>query len=218
MTAPLDTLVHRLRPSAGEPEGAIVLLHGRGTGESDLHPLLDLLDPERRLVGITPGAPLALPPGGRHWYVVQRVGYPDPDTFHGSFDLLAQWLDALPGAIGVPWERVVLGGFSQGTAMTYALGLGAGRRRPAGLIGLSGFIPRVPGFELDLETARDLPVAIGHGTHDPIIGIEFGREAKAILEQAGAQVTYRESPMAHSVDPGFIHELAGWVHQTLPPA
>jgi phospholipase/carboxylesterase len=218
VTAPLDTLAHRLRPSAGEPDGALVLLHGRGTDESDLHPLLDLLDPERRLVGITPRAPLALPPGGRHWYVVRQVGYPDPETFRGSVDLLADWLDALPEAIGVPWERVVLGGFSQGTAMTYALGLGAGRPRPAGLIGLSGFIPQVPGFELDLETARGLPVAIGHGTRDPIIGVEFGREAKQVLEQAGAQVTYRESPMAHSVDPGFLHELAGWVARAVPPA
>jgi phospholipase/carboxylesterase len=218
MSAALDSLPHRIRPSAAEPQGALVLLHGRGTDETDLHPLLALLDPERRLVGITPRAPLSLPPGGWHWYVVRRVGYPDPETFQASYDLLAGWLDALPEATGVPWERTVLGGFSQGAAMTYALGLGAGRPRPAGLVALSGFVPEVPGFELDLRRATDLPVAIGHGTHDPIIGADFGRAARAVLEEAGARVTYRESPMAHSVDPSFLHELADWVQLAIPPA
>jgi phospholipase/carboxylesterase len=217
LTASLDTLVHRIRPSAGEPEGALVLLHGRGTDENDLHPLLDVLDPDRRLVGVTPRAPLALPPGGWHWYVVRQVGHPDPETFSGSYALLDEWLDALPGATGAPWERTVLGGFSQGTAMSHALALGAGRRRPAGLIALSGFIPEVPGFDLDLEHARGLPVAIGHGTHDPVIGVEFGRSARAKLEEAGADVAYRESPMAHSVDPAFLHELAGWVRDAVTP-
>jgi predicted esterase len=46
-------LVHRIRPAAGEPEGALVLLHGRGTSADDLFPLLDALDPERRRLGVT---------------------------------------------------------------------------------------------------------------------------------------------------------------------
>ena len=61
------SLEARVRPAAGEAEGALVLLHGRGADELDLFPLLDLFDPERRLVGATPRAPLALPPGGWHW-------------------------------------------------------------------------------------------------------------------------------------------------------
>ena len=55
-------------PAAGEPEGALVLFHGRGADENDLFPLLDALDPERRLLGVTPRGPLSLPPGGAHWY------------------------------------------------------------------------------------------------------------------------------------------------------
>ena len=84
------------RPAAGEPEGALVLLHGRGADEHDLFPLLDALDPERRLHGYTPRAPLALPPGGAHWYVVPRVGYPDPATFAEGYGALTEWFDALP--------------------------------------------------------------------------------------------------------------------------
>jgi len=76
-----DPLVALWREPAGEPEGALVLLHGRGADEHDLYPLLDLLDPERRLLGVTPGGPLHLPPGGRHWYALGGIPTPDPETF-----------------------------------------------------------------------------------------------------------------------------------------
>src|SRR5918998_6969581 len=167
--AGIDDLVHRIRDPRGEPEGALVLLHGRGTSEDDLFPLLDELDPDRRLVGVAPRGPLELPPGGSHWYVVRRVGFPDPASFEPTMEKLTAWFDALPDAIGVPVERTVLGGFSQGAVMSYALGLGAGRPRPAALVALSGFIPTVEGFELDLDGELP-PVAIGHGTWDPVIG------------------------------------------------
>jgi phospholipase/carboxylesterase len=200
------------REPAGEPEGALVLFHGRGADEHDLVPLLDVLDPERRLLGLTPRGPLSLPPGGAHWYVVPRVGYPDPETFHESYRLASEWLDALP----VPLERTVLGGFSQGAVMSFALGLGSARPRPAGIVAFSGFVPTVDGWEPDYAGAP--PVAIGHGTYDPIIPVEFGRRARAALEAAGAEVTYRESPLPHAIDPRYAAELAGWVEQRLRPA
>jgi phospholipase/carboxylesterase len=199
-----------VRPPREEPEGALVLLHGRGTDEHDLFPLIDLLDPERRLVGVTPRGPLSLPPGGAHWYVVRAIGYPDPDTFRASFEALSSWLEALPAELGFPPDRLVLGGFSQGCVMSYALALGPSAARPVALIALSGFIPTVDGFELDL-TGRRLPVAIGHGTFDPIIPVQFGREARDLLERAGFDVTYRETPMAHSVDPDYLTELGAWL-------
>jgi phospholipase/carboxylesterase len=204
------SLTSRVREPDGEPEGALVLFHGRGADENDLFPLLDVLDPERRLLGVTPRGPFSLPPGGAHWYVVPRVGYPDHDTFHASYAQAAEWLEGL----GIPPERTILGGFSQGAVMTFALGLGPGRPRYAGLIGLSGFVPVVEGWEPDLD--RDLPpVAIGHGTYDPIIDVEFGRRARDLLEAAGADVTYRESPMPHAIDPRFAAELPGWIRRAL---
>jgi phospholipase/carboxylesterase len=203
------SLVHRLRPPAGEAEGALVLFHGRATSEDDLFPLLDELDPERRLLGVTPRGPLSLPPGGAHWYAIRQIGYPDPDTFHATYSGGGNWLDELLAEHGIPIERTILGGFSQGAVMTYAFGLSADRPRPAGLITLSGFIPTVEGFELG--DATGVPVAIGHGTYDPVIGVQFGRAARERLERAGADVTYRESPMAHSIDPAYLDELRGWV-------
>ena len=206
----LDSLAYRLRPAAAEPQGALVLFHGRGADEHDLFPLLDVLDPERRLVGATPRGPLALPPGGAHWYVVREIGFPDKETFDASYQLASSWLDAFVDETGVPPDRTVLGGFSQGAVMTYALALGSSRPRPAGLIALSGFIPTVEGFELDLTPPLP-PVAIGHGIYDPVISVEWSRRARQLLEEAGADVLYREYPLPHAIDPSYLSELASWL-------
>ena len=212
----LDSLAYRLRPADGTPDGALVLFHGRGADENDLFPLLDFLDPQRRLIGATPRAPLSLPPGGAHWYVVREIGFPDKETFDASYELTGAWLAAFAEETGVPPEHTVLGGFSQGAVMTYALGLRRGRTRPEALIALSGFIPTVDGFELDLSPPLP-PVAIGHGTHDPVISVEWSRRAKRELEQAGANVLYREYPLAHAIDPGYLSEVSAWL-SALPPS
>lgn len=191
-------MIVRERPAAGQPEGALVLLHGRGADEHDLFPLLDALDPERRLHGYTPRGPLSLPPGGAHWYVVPRVGYPDPETFWASYREVGDWIESLP------YEHVVLGGFSQGAVMSYALGLGPERRRPLAIVAFSGFIPTVDGWRADLEPP--LPqLTIAHGSHDPVIDVSFAHAARDLLIEGGADVEYCESPaMGHSIDPATI--------------
>jgi phospholipase/carboxylesterase len=211
-----EGLVDRLRPAAGEPRGALVLLHGRGTDENDLFPLLDLLDPDTRLLGATARGPLSLPPGGAHWYAVREIGYPDPATFHETYPRLTGWLDALLDEHGIGHDRLVLGGFSQGTVMSYAVGLGAGRPQPAALIALSGFMPTVEGFELDLGDRSGFPVAIGHGVRDPVIGVEWGRAARDRLTAAGAEVLYEEHVGGHHVDPRFMAQLPRWLTGALP--
>ena len=195
---------HRERPAAGDPEGALVLMHGRGADENDLFPLFDLLDPERRLVGLSPRGPLSLPPGGAHWYAVAQIGYPDPGTFWATYPALTEWLDTTLESHGLDHSQTVLGGFSQGGVMSYAVGLGAGRPAPKAIVAMSSFIPTVEGLDLDL--ARDVPFAVAHGTQDPIIGVEWGHDARDRLTAAGADVLYREYPMGHTVHPDFIEE------------
>jgi phospholipase/carboxylesterase len=202
------------RPAAGEPEGALVLLHGRGADERDLFPLLDAFDPERRLLGITPRGPLALPPGGAHWYRLGGIPTPDPATFWPTFEAAAAFLDALP----VPMEQVVLGGFSQGAVMSWALGLGAGRPRPAAILAMSGFMPEVPGFELDLGGLEGYPVAVVHGSLDPVIPVQFGRAAAERIQEAGADLLWRETSVPHTIDPRLLPELQAFVAAALPMA
>lgn len=87
--------------------------------------------------------------------------------------------------------------------LSYALGLGQGRPSPAGILGLSGFIPTVESFAVDLSDRSGLPVAIGHGARDPVIGVEWGRDARRRLTDAGADVTYAEHPGGHQIEAGF---------------
>ena len=196
------------RPAAGEAAGALVLFHGRGADQYDLLPLLDALDPERRLSGYCPRGPLSLPPGGAHWYAVPRVGYPDPATFAQGYAAASGFVDELPH------ERIVLGGFSQGAVMALSVGLGVGRPRPAAVIGFSGFVPVVEGWDLDAERPFP-PIALAHGTYDSVIPVEFGRRSRDLLVAAGATVDYHESPLDHAIDPHVVAELQRWLHALL---
>jgi phospholipase/carboxylesterase len=208
----VSDLVHRLREPDGEPEGALILNHGRGADENDLFGLLDALDPERRLLGVTTGAPLTgIPPGGRHWYLVPRVGYPDPVTFAGSYAQLTGFLDRLLAERGLGWDQTVIGGFSMGAVMSYAVGLGTGRPSPRAILAFSGFIPTVEGWSPDFDDRTGLPVLIHHGRNDPVISVEFARAAHELLDAGGLDVDYVETDAGHSLPPEVLPRAAALV-------
>ena len=212
----MSGLTFRERPAAGDPDGLLVLNHGRGADELDLLGLADVLDPRGRLLVVTPRAPLTLPGlPGYHWYVVPRVGHPDPASFAASVDELAALHDALWERTGLGPDRTILGGFSQGTVMSYALGLHGERPAPAGILALSGFIPTVPGWAPSLADRTAVRVFIAHGRRDPVIGVEFAREARELLSGAGFAVDYHESDGAHQIDAPEAHTAAGWIAQTI---
>ena len=75
---------------------------------------------------------------------------------------------------------------------------------------MSGFIPDVEGFELDLARPG-LPIAITHGTLDPVISVDFARQARQRLEAAGSRLLYRESPVGHGIDPAVLPDLRAWL-------
>ena len=85
---------------------------------------------------------------------------------------------------------------------------------PAGIMALSGFVPTVEGWQPDIAARAGLPVVIAHGTQDPVIGVDFARRARALLEAGGAAVEYHETPMAHTIDPRVITDLARWLVAT----
>jgi phospholipase/carboxylesterase len=161
---------------------------------------------------VTPQGPLTLPGWpGHHWYVVPRVGYPDPATFQSSYAALGAFHDELWERTGLTPEQTVLGGFSMGSVMSYSMGLGRDRPAPAGIMAFSGFIPVVDGWEPDL--ARRPRVFIAHGRNDPVIGVEFARTARQTLEDL--DVVYRESDAAHHIEPADIPFAQEWLAQTL---
>jgi phospholipase/carboxylesterase len=208
----VSELIHRERPAAGDPEGLLILHHGRGADENDLLGLADVLDPRRRLHVVTPRAPLTIPGWpGRHWYVVPRVGYPDHDTFHAAYARLAELHDELWERTGIAPERTVLGGFSMGTVMSYSLALGADRPAPAGILAFSGFIPTVDGWQPQLAGRERVRAFIAHGRGDPVMEIGFARRARDLLAAGGLPVEYHESDAAHHIDPAHIPAATAWL-------
>jgi phospholipase/carboxylesterase len=211
-------MIYVERPSAAEPAGLLILHHGRGADEHDLLALADVLDPERRLHVVSPRAPLS-PPGatGYHWYLVPRVGHPDPATFKAAFAQLSDFHDELWSRTGIAPERTVLGGFSMGAVMSYALGLAATRPVVTGIMAFSGFIPTVPGWAPDLAVRAGLRVFIAHGERDQVIAVDFARRAAAQLREGGLQVDYHESLAGHHIDPRGIPLAGAWLEKTLEP-
>jgi phospholipase/carboxylesterase len=213
----VSELVYRERPAAGEAAGLLVLHHGRGTDERDLLGLADVLDPERRLHVVTPRAPLTIPGWpGHHWYVVPRVGYPDKDTFDAAYAKLAALHDELWERTGLTPAETVFGGFSMGSVMSYALGLGSDRPAPAGILAFSGFVPTVEGWAPDLATRTGTRVFIAHGRHDPIMDVAFARRARELLEAGGLPVDYHESDAAHHIDPEHVPAAIDWLRASVP--
>lgn len=208
----MSTLTYLERPAAGDADGLLVLHHGRGSDERDLLGLADVLDPQRRLHVVTPRGPLQIPGWpGNHWYVVPRVGYPDPDTFHRAYSALAGFHDELWARTGIAPERTIFGGFSMGSVMSYSLGLPSDRPAPGGILAFSGFIPTVEGWTPDLASRADLPVFVAHGRQDPIMDVEFARSARTLLEAGGLPVEYHESDAAHHIDPDHLAAAVHWV-------
>jgi phospholipase/carboxylesterase len=215
----VSDLIHRERPAAGEPDGLLILHHGRGADEHDLLGLADVLDPQRRLHVVTPRAPLTIPGWpGHHWYVVPRVGYPDHDTFHAAYAQLAALHDELWERTGIAPERTVFGGFSMGTVMSYSLGLGADRPAPAGILAFSGFIPIVDGWQPQLAGREHVRAFIAHGRRDPVMEIGFARRARDLLTAGGLAVEYHESDAAHHIDPAHIPAATAWLAAAEPAA
>jgi phospholipase/carboxylesterase len=213
----VEPLVYGERLAAGDPEGLLVLHHGRGTEETDLLGLADALDPARRLLVVTPRGPLKLPGSpGYHWYLVPRVGYPDYDTFHTARAALADLHDGLWEKTGIPPARTVLGGFSMGSVMSYAMGLGADRPAPAGILAFSGFVPVVEGWQAHFDDRQETRAFIAHGRADPIMDVDFARSAREQLEAAGLEVEYHEADVGHQIDPAHLAAASEWLEATLP--
>ena len=96
--------------------------------------------------------------------------------------------------------------------MSYALGLGRPpEQRPAALLPLSGFMPSVDGLELDLTGLDGFPVAIAHGTLDPVIPVGYSRAARDVLTARGRMSPTTRRRSAHTIDPQIIPALRGLV-------
>jgi len=166
---------------------------------------------------VTPRAPLTLPGSpGYHWYLVPRVGYPDPGTFEAARKALSELHDGLWEETGVDPRQTVLGGFSMGAVMSYAMALSAERPVVAGILALSGFMPTVEGWAPSFDDRLGTGAFVAHGRRDPVIGIEFAERARQLLEEGGLAVEYHESELGHQIEPAHLTAARSWLEQALP--
>jgi len=213
----MSELIHVQREAQGKPEGLLVLHHGRGSDEHDLIGLADVLDPEQRLHVVSPRAPLTLEGWqGHHWYIVPQVGHPDPASFATAYQALVDFHDMLWEQNGITPAQTILGGFSMGSVMSYASGLGAGRPQVAGILAISGFIPTVEGWQPEFASHTDTNVFIAHGSQDPVISVDFARQANDLISATDLDLEYHESEAGHNIDPRQVPLMVDWVNRTVP--
>jgi phospholipase/carboxylesterase len=208
-------LTHQVAPFDEKQSGlhpTLILLHGRGANEQDLLGLVPFVDP--RLLCIAPRAPLDFSYGGFTWYELREVGSPNLDQFLHSYDLLVQFLEDVQKHYPVDPKQTFLLGFSMGTVMAYSLAL-TKPEKIKGVIAHSGYIPEDSALQLQWNNLAHTSFFVAHGTFDPVIPVEFGRKANALLSKSNAQVVYREYPIQHQISDNSLHDLSAWLASRL---
>lgn len=182
-------------------------MHGWGANAQDLMTVAPMLRLSEYQF-IFPQGPFPHPqaPSGRAWYALETGQY---NGLEQSQKQLKEWLPTLEASTGVPLSRTILGGFSQGGAMT----LDVGRYLPvAGLIVLSGYLH----FSPEPVPHSLPPVLIVHGRQDPVVPLRAAIQAKTVFEQLGAKVQYQEFNMGHEIRPEVLTVIQSFVVEAVP--
>jgi len=191
----------------------LLLVHGYGADERDLGGLLTYLDPEGRFCTVLPRGPVAAPGSpGFSWFDIAPGGF-DEAGFEASLSALDSLVDAQCAEHGLERTEAILGGFSQGAGLAFALGLRRGAVAPAGVLAMSPFSPALAGADLDWDAAAHVPVLLQHGTEDPLIPVASSRELAETLIGHGVPTVYEEYPMAHQVALESIQAAHAWLDQ-----
>jgi len=217
----LDCVEHITGPN---PTHCVLWLHGLGADGHDFAPIVPELRlpaslsirfvfPHATIQPVTINGGMAM----RSWYDILTPNLVKREDEQG-IRLSEQAITALiarENVRGIPSERIVLAGFSQGCAMTLHTGL----RFPtklAGLMGLSGYLPLIDMADNEHHTANtDTPIFLAHGTHDPVVALERAEASRAKLVALGYPVQWHTYPMQHSVCPQEIHDISRFLQSVL---
>jgi phospholipase/carboxylesterase len=205
------------------PVGSVLWLHGLGADGHDFEPIVPELrlpasKPLRFIFPHAPIRPVTINNGMsmRAWYDILQMGGGKEDEqgireAQGFVDKLVQ----LEIQKGIPASKIVLAGFSQGGAIV----LQAALRHPvrlAGVMALSTYLPLNTTLAAERNAANQhVPVFMAHGQFDPMIGIARAQQSRQALETLGYKVEWHEYPMAHSVCPEEIGDIADFLVRIL---
>ena len=207
-----------------DPTGSVIWLHGLGADGHDFEPIVPelALPPALRLRFVFPHAPVrpVTINGGlsmRAWYdilTLDRGGPQDEAGIRASGELLEGLIEHEIER-GVPPERIVLAGFSQGGAIALHTAL----RYPAalaGVVALSTYLPLSDRFEPEVASnpraqSKALPIFMAHGSYDPVLPLALGTHARDLLAATGYEVEWHDYPMAHAVCAEEIADIRRWL-------
>ena len=212
---------------AGNAVASVIVLHGLGADGTDFLSFADQIDlsavgPVRWLLPRAPMRPVSVNNGHRMraWYDIFAFGAQtrspreDEVGLRESFAAVHALIDR-EVARGVPAHRIVLGGFSQGCAVTLGAGLRYGQRL-AGLVGMSGYLPLAVTTAAERRDANALtPLFLAHGRRDPVIALERGTATRDALVALGMAVEWHDYPMEHSVSAEEVADLQRFLQRVL---
>jgi phospholipase/carboxylesterase len=211
----------------GEAKASVIVLHGLGADGTDFLPFADeiklgAVGPVRWIFPRAPERAVTVNNGYRMraWYDIYEFGAQaktareDDAGLRESFAAVHTLIDR-EVARGVPAHKIVLGGFSQGCAITLGAGLRYGQRL-AGLVGLSGYLPLAAATAAERKDANALtPIFLAHGQRDPVIGIDRALATRDALQGLGYGVQWHAYPMEHSVSAEEVAELQRFLLRAL---
>ena len=200
-------------------ELSVIWLHGLGADGHDFEPIVPVLDlGERKVRFLFPHAPVrpvTINAGMRMraWYDVRGLALSEKQDEDGIRDS-AGHVTALierENERGIPTERIVLAGFSQGGAVALHTGLRYPQRL-AGILALSCYLPLADSFDTESHPSnRDTPIFQAHGTMDPMVPIALGQITHEFLTQRGYQVSWKTYPIQHALHPDEITAVGTWL-------
>ena len=228
MTTQPSALLPRIElESAPHTTSAVIWLHGLGADGNDFASIVPQLDlrgcaPIRFIFPHAPSMPVTINGGYvmPAWYDILGANLVDRQDDRGIQK--SEWaINALierAVSRGIPYERIVLAGFSQGCAMALHTALRLPHRL-AGVMALSGYLPLADRFPSERHAANaHTPIFMAHGTQDPVVVIQRGEESRDALTKLGHPIQWHTYPMPHSVHPQEIADIAVFLKQVLPAA
>lgn len=207
------------RQTGAQPEWAVIWLHGLGADGHDFEPIVpELVRPSwpalRFVFPHAPVQPVTINNGMamRAWYDIASFDPNAPQDDAGIRASVArvEALIARENARGIPADRIVLAGFSQGGAVVLAAGLRHAQTL-GGIVALSTYLPLVPSLAEEAAAAnREIPIFMAHGSQDPVVVPVRGEASRDVLEALGYHVQWQRYPMQHAVCAAEINDLAAW--------
>jgi phospholipase/carboxylesterase len=206
-----------------KPTAAVIWLHGLGADGHDFEPIVPELGlPAAKAVRFVfpnaPQRPVTINNGMRMraWYdILQLGGGAEDEAGIREAQGLLEDLISRETRKGIPHNKIVLAGFSQGGAIVLQTALRL-RERLAGVMALSTYLPLAPKLAAERQAAnKDLPIFMAHGQYDNMIPLDRAVRSRDALQALGYAVEWREYPMAHSVCPEEIADIAAFLRRIL---